>query len=519
MGRASCLLACMAVIMMQLPHRSLAGAGKGMEETSSINVATMTMLFVVFSFAIEKILHVIRHFLQHHKHIGLLNALEKIQTEILLVGMISLFLLVFEDDILTWCVEPSDSVAVPMNRGGCDHLRNSESAPSQNCTCTCYPDDSRRRRNLLAAAGDSPCKGGQVRFVDANALHQIHYLIFFTACVHITYSLCVYFVGRWRTIKWIKLEEEIEADSETFYKSKGDINLRKIGGSRMMYWIKSMLSQFLCRDHDHVLFIAIRKFYIAKNNLHHDFKFYAFVDEELERDFGNLAGISWWMWILIAIQILIEGFMHQPISYGTSLALILSSFVGAKMILEVKHLSFQVLSKFDKNGDGTIDIQELKTMETENADLNGVEPNFWFNRPKLMLQIFRALMFQNAISVMTGIFYTMYFGRGNNCYMGSRADCDVYVPQFIGLIVWIHHGAVVLPHYALVMHLGNHRELNDFLSKVAASTDKIKKRASTINFSGSSKVAPATLGEVQEIRKEHGAGSDEYKEALKAVQM
>ena len=52
-------------------------------------------------------------------------AFEKIQEEIMLVGMISLFLLTAEDDILKWCVKP-DYAATPMNFRGCEFIKGNE---------------------------------------------------------------------------------------------------------------------------------------------------------------------------------------------------------------------------------------------------------------------------------------------------------------------------------------------------------------------------------------------------------
>ena len=94
--------------------------------------------------------------------------------------------------------------------------------------------------------------------------------------------------------------------------------------------------------------------------------------------------------------------------------------------------------------------------------------------------------------------------------MKSRSWTDVIVSTSIGLLVMLHHGFVLLPYYAMVMHLGNHKELDDFLSRLHTRTVK--------RFSGAikkhQKVHPESHT-LASVRKKHGAGSKEYRAALK----
>ena len=62
----------------------------------------------------------------------------------------------------------------------------------------------------------------------------------------------------------------------------------------------------------------------------------------------------------------------------------------------------------------------------------------------------------SAIPTKFGIAFTATFmnlGQKNNCYMRSRSWADVIVSTCIGLLVMFHHGFVLLPYYAMVMHL------------------------------------------------------------------
>eukprot|EP00944_MAST-04C_sp_MAST-4C-sp1_P010194 g10194.t1 len=368
-----------------------------------------------------------------------------------------------------------------------------------------------RRRRLLASAVDE-CPAGKTPFVDAAGLHDIHYLIFYTAFTHIVYSVIVYFFGRLHTKRWVLWERlELKEDHHLLHKHK-DVEIKSYKKGCVAEWAFVFFQQWAVRL-DYTQFVSVRKFYVVKNKLKPRFRFYHFVDDELQKDFAQLAGISWWMWILLAIQVVVEGMMENPLSYGTSVALIASALIGCKMIVAANKVASEVLLKFDNDGKGTINPEELidaTKSDTPHGELADVEPHFWFDRPWVMGIFVKALMFQNAISVATGMFYVMYFGQKNNCYMKSRSWTDVIVSTSIGLLVMLHHGFVLLPYYAMVMHLGNHKELDDFLSRLHTRTFK--------RFSGAIKKHKKVHPEchtLASVREKYGAGSKEYRAALK----
>ena len=109
--------------------------------------------------------------------------------------------------------------------------------------------------------------------------------------------------------------------------------------------------------------------------------------------------------------------------------------------------------------------------------------------------------------------------------MKSRSWADVLISTGIGLVVLFHHGTVLLPNYALVMHLGNHRELDDYLSrlhekagkrwsKIIGGRKKNGKGHDKSHGHGGSKVHPK-VDVLAAVREEFGADSQEYKDALK----
>jgi len=84
------------------------GAGRNLEQTSSLYIGIMLMFFVFISKLVESGFHRAKHWLQHHHEISLVAVLEHIKDEIMLVGTLSMMLLTIESSIAGWCVPLAD---------------------------------------------------------------------------------------------------------------------------------------------------------------------------------------------------------------------------------------------------------------------------------------------------------------------------------------------------------------------------------------------------------------------------
>ena len=112
------------------------GAGRNIEETSSIYIAIMLMIFVLFSKLVENGFHHAKHWLQHHHEISLVAVLEHIKDEIMLVGTLSLVLLSTESWFATWCVAEDKQFVPALSEEKCKtvYATGSSTGSSANST-------------------------------------------------------------------------------------------------------------------------------------------------------------------------------------------------------------------------------------------------------------------------------------------------------------------------------------------------------------------------------------------------
>jgi hypothetical protein len=89
------------------------GAGRNLEHTPAAVVFLVFIFFLIVSYLIEQLFHRLEHYFEHHRLLGLKTALSKVKEELMLMGFCSLVLIVFEENILSICVNIRDVQGIP----------------------------------------------------------------------------------------------------------------------------------------------------------------------------------------------------------------------------------------------------------------------------------------------------------------------------------------------------------------------------------------------------------------------
>ncbi|KAK6929214.1 Mlo-related protein [Dillenia turbinata] len=83
------------------------GYGPSLEKTPTWAVAIVCLVLLAVSILLEKIIHFVGHWLKKKRKNALYEALEKIKSELMLMGFISLLLTILQDPISEICVSES----------------------------------------------------------------------------------------------------------------------------------------------------------------------------------------------------------------------------------------------------------------------------------------------------------------------------------------------------------------------------------------------------------------------------
>ncbi|KAE8668676.1 MLO-like protein 6 [Hibiscus syriacus] len=155
-----------------------ASGGRSLEETPTWAVAVVCFVLVLISVIIEQVIHMIGKWLRKNHKRALYEALEKIKSELMLLGFISLLLTVGQGLISDICI--SKEIAATW------HPCNKKQKKSINEPGHEDNTDTEHRRRL----------NGKVPFVSSDGIHHLHIFIFVLALFHVLYCVLTLALGR-----------------------------------------------------------------------------------------------------------------------------------------------------------------------------------------------------------------------------------------------------------------------------------------------------------------------------------
>ncbi|XP_066163246.1 MLO-like protein 1 isoform X2 [Oryza sativa Japonica Group] len=293
--------------------KAAAGGGEApaitLEHTPTWIVSAVCFVIVIISLLFERLLHRLGKRLKKSRKKPLYEGLLKVKEELMLLGFISLLLNVFQGLTQKICVKASVM----------DHLQpcKLDFSGAKTAKTTAHLAAAGVRR-LLAGGGaksDYCEKKGLVPILSVEAIHQLHIFIFVLAVSHVVLSAVTVLLGIAQTRKWQHWENKIQASDENgpqmikhvqefpFIKNhfKGHGKRWKTFG-----WLRSFLKQFYgsVTEEDYV---TMRLGFIMKHcRGNPKFNFYKYMIRALEDDFKKVVGISWYLWAMLIIFLLLN---------------------------------------------------------------------------------------------------------------------------------------------------------------------------------------------------------------------
>lgn len=453
-----------------------ASGGRSLEETPTWAVAAVCFFFVTISIIIEHIIHLIGKWLTKKHKRALYEALEKIKSELMLLGFISLLLTVGGNFISKICIP--ESVANtwhPCDKGREAELNNEKETTEQETT------EHENRRRLLAAVAasggsirralaagsttDKCASKGKVPFVSEDGLHQLHIFIFVLAVSHVLYSVLTMALGRAKMKKWKKWEKETRTieyqfshDPERFRFARetsfGRRHLSSWTKSPVLIWIVCFFRQFV-RSVPKVDYLTLRHGFITAHlapQSHAQFNFQKYIKRSLEEDFKVVVGISPLIWFFAVVFLLFNTHGWYAYLWLPFIPLIVILLVGTKLQVIITKMGIRI----QERGEVVKGIPVVQLGD----DL------FWFSRPRLILYLINFVLFQNAFQLAFFAWSVYEFGI-KSCFH-ERTE-DIVIRITMGVLIQILCSYVTLPLYALVTQMGSNMKPTIFNERVAAA--------------------------------------------------
>nr|ALI93622.1 MLO11 [Vitis pseudoreticulata] len=436
---------------------------RSLEQTPTWAVAVVCFVLVLISIIIEYTLHLIGKWLTKRNKRALYEALEKIKSELMLLGFISLLLTVGQGTIAGICI--SEKIAATWHPCGkkqeSKYVSNEEDYGKRRLLEISDSDGSNRR--VLAAAGDDKCGEGKVPFVSNYGIHQLHIFIFVLAVFHVLYCIITLALGRAKMRKWKAWEMETRTpeyrfanDPERFRFARdtsfGRRHLHSWSTSPVLLWIVCFFRQFV-RSVPKVDYLTLRHGFIIAHlapESHTRFDFQKYIKRSLEEDFKVVVGISPIIWFCAVLFLLFNTHGWHSYLWLPFIPLIIILMVGTKLQVIITKMGLR--------------IQERGEVVKGTPVVEPGDDLFWFNQPRLILYLINFVLFQNAFQV--AFFAWTWYEFGLKSCFHERIE-DVVIRISMGVIVQILCSYVTLPLYALVTQMGSTMKPTIFNDRVA----------------------------------------------------
>ncbi|XP_042475830.1 MLO-like protein 6 [Macadamia integrifolia] len=442
---------------------------RSLENTPTWAVAAVCFVLVLVSLIIEEIIHLIGKWLMRKQKRGLYEALEKIKSELMLLGFISLLLTVLQTSISKICVsekagnswspcsttvEVSTTTKLGVVSG--DHSRRLLS----------FLDSDEGFRRILAATTGESCATGKVALISYEAIHQLHVFIFVLAVFHVIHCITTMALGRMKMKSWKKWEKETQTaeyqfshDPDRFRFARdtsfGRRHLNFWSEKPILLWIFCFFRQFF-RSVTKVDYLTLRHGFIMAHlapQSQNNFNFQKYINRSLEEDFKVVVGISPIIWFFAVVFLLFNTHGWYSYLWLPFIPLVILLLVGTKLQVIITKMGLKIQDRAE--------VVKGTPVVEPGDDL------FWFNRPRLVLYLIHFVLFQNAFQLAFLTYTWIQFEGKKSCF--HKYNEAIIIRIATGVVIQFLCSYVTLPLYALVTQMGTSMKPTIFNDRVATA--------------------------------------------------
>uniref|UniRef100_A0A7N0UV06 MLO-like protein n=1 Tax=Kalanchoe fedtschenkoi TaxID=63787 RepID=A0A7N0UV06_KALFE len=429
-----------------------------LDQTPTWAVSSICALLIIISISLEKILHKIGTWLSSRHKNALYEALEKVKSELMVLGFISLLLTFFQTYILKICI--SSTLADTMLPCPADGKSDSSTSSRRRLLWIDQP------RRSLAATTAIACKKGYEPIISINGLHQLHILLFFLAAFHVLYSALTMMLGRLKIRGWKQWEEETSSTDSEFSNDPSRFRLTRETSfvkAHTSYWTKipfffyvgCFFRQFF-RSVSKADYVTLRNGFITVHLAPGTkFNFQKYIKRSLEDDFKTVVGVSPVLWASFVIFLLLNVRGWQALFWASLIPVIIILAVGTKLQAVMTRMALEIKDRHAV-------VQGIPLVQ-------GSDNYFWFGRPKLILHLIHFALFQNAFQITYFLWIWYCFGL-KSCF---HNNFDLVIAKLaVGVAAVFLCSYITLPLYALVVQMGSNMKKSIFDEQTSKAIKK-----------------------------------------------
>ncbi|KAK9089075.1 hypothetical protein Scep_028157 [Stephania cephalantha] len=346
------------------------GVGSNLEVTPTWAIAAVCFVLISISIFIEHLFHLASKFLSKSRRTSLNQALNKIKTELMLLGFITLSLTVSQGRISKICI-PRDV--------GNSFLPCIDKTPHS------------------VFEEETTCKTeGKVALLSKKGVDQLQMLIFVLGLFHVFSSILTLGLGMAKMKKWRNWEEETRTLDYQFTNDPRRFrlthqttfarrHLKFWSNHPVLRWPACFIRQFCGSVSKTDYFILRHGFIVAHFAEDSKFDFQKFLKRALDNDFQVIVGMDLWVWIFSVLFIFFNAHVFHDHLWLPFIPLVILLSVGTKLEAVITTMCLE------SRDSSTVVRGTLLVKPNDNL--------FWFGKPHMLLCLMHFILFQNSFQM------------------------------------------------------------------------------------------------------------------------
>ncbi|KAJ9694497.1 hypothetical protein PVL29_010132 [Vitis rotundifolia] len=430
---------------------------RSLQHTPTWALAVVCFFFIAISIVLEYCIHLLTNWLKRHRKTALCDAVDRLKSELMLLGFMSLLLAGTQETISKICIphKYADKM-LPCRKE--TEIQNSKVQQYQHMATqfigNLYDDvlwqQYRRLVEDQSANTTDPCTSkDMVSLVTQKGIQQLQIFIFVLAVMQIVYSVLTMALGRLKMRRWSAWEKETQTteylvanDPNRFRFTRqttfGRRHMSSCTETSLQLWTKCFFRQFF-RSVAKVDYITLRHGFISAHFApNSNFNFQKYIQRSLDEDFKVVVSISPLMWFIVVIFMLLDVHGWHVYLWVSCVPLLVVLILGTKLEVIVARMALQ--------------------LKHQNRVIKGtplVKPNdnlFWFGHPRFVLTLIHFTLFTNAFELAFIIWVAIQFGW-DSCY--HEHSVMTLIRVVLAVTVQVLCSYITLPLYALVTQMGS----------------------------------------------------------------
>ncbi|XP_060672193.1 MLO-like protein 4 isoform X2 [Ziziphus jujuba] len=395
---------------------------RSLAETPTYSVASVVTVMVFLCFLVERSIYRFGKWLKKTRRKALFSSLEKIKEELMLLGLISLF--------LAQCARWISEICVDSSLFSSDRFY------------LCSEDDYGVHKNIILESTISSlnetrvatkgihthsshqCGEGREPFVSYEGLEQLHRFLFVLGITHVLYSCVAVGLAMSKIYSWRKWENQVSLLADGNLQAKKNKVMRR-------------QTTFVFHHTSHP-WSRSRVLIWMKHKLPLSYNFHRYMVRSMEDEFHGILGISWPLWGYAIICIFINVHGLHIYFWLSFIPAILVMLVGTKLQHVVSSLALEIVEQTGP---------PVGTQVKPRDDL------FWFGKPEILLRLIQFIIFQNAFEMATFIWSLWGLDGKRSCVMENDYMIVTRLASGVVIQFWCSYSTV--PLNVIVTQMGS----------------------------------------------------------------